>query len=127
MMTLKLFTLILASVSLSAIAQIILRFGMTGERVKYVLNSTDESGLNTIFTILTNPYIISGLLLYAFGAVMWLFVLGKLEVSMAYPYVGLGFILTMIFGWGLLGESISLVRMCGTLLIALGVVLISYS
>jgi len=127
MMTLKLFTLILASVSLSAIAQIILKFGMTGERVKYVLNNTEVSGLNTIFTILTNPYVFSGLLLYAFGAVMWLFVLGKLEVSMAYPYVGLGFILTMIFGWGLLGESITLVRICGTFLIALGVVLISYS
>lgn len=51
--------------------------------------------------------------------------LARLDVSMAYPFVGLGFILTMLLVFFVLGESLSTMRIVGTLLITAGVVLVS--
>ena len=48
-----------------------------------------------------------------------------MDVSFAYPFVGIGFILTMLMGWLALGDLMSPSRVVGTLLIAAGVVLIA--
>ena len=48
-------------------------------------------------------------------------------LSMAYPFVGLGFVMTMLLGWAFLNEDIGLLRIVGTLLIVAGVVLVSRS
>jgi drug/metabolite transporter (DMT)-like permease len=49
----------------------------------------------------------------------------KVEVSMAYPFVGLGFIVTMILGKYIMGDTITATRVVGALLISIGVVLVS--
>jgi len=63
-------------------------------------------------------------MLYGLGAVVWLGVLSKWEVSKAYPLVGLGFAMTAVVGM-LLGEQVSLLRFAGVALICSGVVLIA--
>jgi drug/metabolite transporter (DMT)-like permease len=65
--------------------------------------------------------------LYVGGALVWLVVLTRVEVSLAYPFVAMGFVLTLILGWWLQGDSIGLMRVAGTLLIAAGVVLVARS
>ena len=74
-----------------------------------------------------NPFVVGGLALYALGAVVWLAVLAKVDVSAAYPFVGLGFILTMVMGYWFFGEPLSTNRVLGTLLIVSGVVLVARS
>ncbi len=120
----KIFFLILISVSLSALAQITLKAGMSGERVQTALS---RGGFEMALAIATNAYVIGGLLLYALGAVLWLFVLARLDVSFAYPFVGIGFLLTMLFGVLLLGEPLNLNRILGTILVAVGIVFVSRS
>ena len=71
--------------------------------------------------------ILLGLALYGIGALLWLFVLGRAPLSLAYPFVGIGFILTMLAGAFWLNESISVARVVGTLLIAVGCVLVARS
>jgi drug/metabolite transporter (DMT)-like permease len=109
--------LILTSVAMSAIAQLLLKIGVGGAR---------SSGGLTIATLFS-PYVVGGLALYGFGAIVWLSVLARLPLSAAYPFVGLGFIITMGLGALLLGESLSVMRVAGTLLIALGCVCVSRS
>jgi drug/metabolite transporter (DMT)-like permease len=65
--------------------------------------------------------------MYVLGAGLWLLVLSKVDVSLAYPFVGLGFIMTMLLGWLFLHEGVGVERIIGTLLIAGGVVLVSRS
>lgn len=120
----KIFLLILISVSLSALAQITLKAGMSGERVQAALS---RGGLEMAWAIAGNIYVASGLLLYALGAVLWLLVLARLDVSFAYPFVGMGFLLTMLFGVFLLGESLNANRILGTLLVAVGIIFVSRS
>lgn len=120
-MTVRLFLLILASVSLSALAQLALKIGTTAAGGRATGIGGEIGGLAQ------SPMIILGLGLYGIGALLWLFVLGRAPLSLAYPFVGIGFILTMLAGAFWLDESLSLARISGTLLIAIGCVLVARS
>lgn len=121
-MTLRLFSLILVSVSLSALAQLALKMGTTAAANARTAGVGSEVG-----GLIQSPMVLAGLGLYGIGALLWLFVLGRAPLSLAYPFVGMGFILTMLAGILCLGESVSTARVGGTLLIALGCVLVARS
>lgn len=124
-MKLQLFFLIVFSVAMSSVAQIFLKIGMSRPQMQGVL--VQGSHIDIATNILTNWQVISGLGLYFIGALVWLLVLAQVDVSFAYPFVGLGFIFTMILGAIVLSETISLPRLIGTLFVVLGVVLVSQS
>lgn len=111
-------TLLLAVVSIliSVAAQFSLKAGMSGVKA-----GLEPAGL---FAIFTNKFVLLGFALYGLGAVVWLGVLSKWEVSKAYPLVGLGFAMTAVVGM-LIGEQVSLLRLGGVALICTGVVLIA--
>lgn len=115
--------LIVANVAMTSFAQIVLKAGMTSPEVIRALGG--EGRLSTVVTVLLNPWVVIGLFLYGGAALVWLLVLSRVEVSLAYPFVGLGFVVTMLLAWALLGESFSVTRIAGTLLIAAGVVVIA--
>lgn len=123
-MTIKLFLLIITSVCISAFAQISLKTGMSGPHIQSALDG-DTSWGELFLPIFGNSYVLGGLVMYGLGAILWLLVLARLDVSMAYPFMGLGFILTMLLGFFLLGETISIFRVIGTLFVVAGVTLIS--
>ena len=59
------------------------------------------------------------------SAVAWLWVLSRLDVSLAYPLVSLGFVFTFALGIGWLGEPFSWQRLAGCGLIVAGVLLLA--
>src|SRR5690606_29088520 len=121
----KIVALILTSVSLSALAQLVLKFGMSGARVQQVL--AGDSLAASLAAVATDGRVLLGLFLYGVGAILWLWVLARTDLSFAYPFVGLGFVLTMLFGFVFLGEPVGLAGVAGTVLIVGGVVLVSQS
>ncbi|WP_337828792.1 hypothetical protein [Pseudonocardia sp. TMWB2A] len=130
-MTFRLFLLIVASVSLSALAQLALKIGTSAAKSGAsgaASASASGAGLGgEMGALLQSPMVYVGLGLYGFGALLWLFVLGRAPLSLAYPFVGMGFILTMAAGSLYLGEHLSAGRLIGTLLIAAGCVLVARS
>ncbi len=114
--------LILFSVSLSVLAQILLKQGMSNPNVHDSFNYGLTAGVTTV---LTNLFVLGGLLSYVSSAAIWLGVLAKVDVSKAYPFVGLGFIGTMLFAYWFLNEPLTINKAAGTLLILFGVILIS--
>lgn len=122
----QILVLIVASVALSATAQIAFKIGMSKQPVQAAM-ADPSNWARLLLEIVTQPQILTGLFCYGFGTLMWLFVLARVDVSVAYPFVGLGFILTMLLGGIVLGEQIGVVRVLGTLLIVFGIVLISRS
>lgn len=106
------------SIAISVSAQFSLKAGMSSAGVKAVL--AQPFGLQTIQTVLFNKFVLGGFVLYGVGAVVWLAVLSKWDVSKAYPLVGLGFVLTVVVGY-LLGEQVSMSRVVGVTLICAGV------
>src|SRR5258708_11131880 len=116
---------LLASVALSAIAQVCLKAGMIGSGVQSAM--AGGSTLQVARTVATSVPVVGGLALYGLGAVLWLFVLSKVELSQAYPFVGLSFIVTTGMGALLLHEAMTAGLAAGTLLVVVGVVLVSRS
>jgi drug/metabolite transporter (DMT)-like permease len=115
--------LILLCVGLSAIAQITLKAGMSSAKVIAAMAGGD--GLAATMTVATEPLVVGGLMLYGIGAVAWLLVLSKVDVSTAYPFIGIGFIVTTALAAMLLGEHVGMMRWVGTLLVAGGVYLVA--
>lgn len=116
----SLFLLILTSVAMSAVAQMLLKMGVASVRAA-------DDLFGTVMAYALSPFIIGGFALYGLGAVLWLFVLARLPLSVAYPFVGLGFIFTMLIGVLIFQEQASPLRIGGTLLIAMGCVLVARS
>lgn len=115
--------LILFSVACSSVAQLALKIGMSSPVVAQMLN---RGGWTQIaLAIGLNPWVIGGLSLYFFGALVWLLVLAKVELSFAYPFVGLGFIMTMLLGRFVLGDELGLQRILGTFVVVVGVLMIA--
>jgi len=122
-MTINTLILIFISVSFSVSAQILLKYGMSSTAVQMVMGSEPSK---VIFVILGNMSVLSGLFAYVVSAAIWLFVLSKIDVSKAYPFVGLGFISTMIFASIFLNKPLNSGKVAGTILVAIGVILISH-
>ena len=126
-MTSLVFALIVVSVSLSALAQMSLKAGMAAVAgaAGSGLAPGVAGGLASVLAALTQPYVLLGLGLYGLGAFVWLLVLARLDVSLAYPFVALGFIVVMVLGALWFGEPITPTKLAGTALVGLGVWLIA--
>lgn len=122
-MSIQLVSYILISVTLSALAQIAMKFGMSQPGVQSALGQTDA--LRIAWSVGTSPGVVGGVSLYVLSVFFWLWVLSKVDVSQAYPFVSLGFLLTMVFAYLILGESLNPAKVIGTLLVCGGVFLVA--
>ncbi|MBO6899319.1 MAG: EamA family transporter [Shimia sp.] len=118
-MTAWLVLLMSFSVGLSAMAQTLFKFG-----VSQVQFTPQMSLISKAASMLLSPYVLTGIGLYALGTVAWLFALKKLDLSAAYPFVALSFILVAFLSFAVLGEPPSKTRLLGTSFIVLGLVFI---
>lgn len=115
--------LILVSVILNCSAQILMRKGM-------LVNGEVKGMENLIAAIphmLTNLYLWGAMICYAVSIVIWMVVLSKVEVSYAYPFLSIGYVLSAVVGYFWFAESITPIRVVGIIVICVGVVLISRS
>jgi len=113
--------LILLSGVLAVSGQFILKLGMAS--VGPMTLGVDT--LATVVPAVVNPLVVLGLLVYVSGTFFWLLVLSRVDLSYAYPFASLNYIVVLLGSWLLLGEQLSLVRMVGVLSICLGVWAIS--
>ncbi|MBN8832233.1 MAG: EamA family transporter [Sphingomonadales bacterium] len=119
----SIYPLILLSVAISAFAQIALKAGMASASVQRAI--ADGTPVTMLLGIALNPFVLFGLFLYFSSAAVWLFVLSRVQVSFAYPFVALGFVLTALFGRFFFQDTFSTAKIAGTLLIMAGVVVMA--
>ena len=75
--------------------------------------------------IISSGFVIGGFLAYAVSAALWIVILSRAELSWAFPMVSLSYVLTAILSPVLLGESFSVQRFVGIIVICLGVYIVS--
>lgn len=117
-------SLALISIAMSVAAQFSLKHAMSSAPVRAVLS--ESIGMKSIWVLVSTPSLLLGFALYGMGAVVWLAVLARWDVSKAYPLVGLGFVMTAVVGWWI-GENMSPMRAGGVALICIGVWLVGRS
>lgn len=120
-MTLATFFLALFSVSLNACAQIVLRKAMLAHGAVPPIGEP----VALVWWLTTNVYLWLGLACYAFSIGLWLVVLSRAEVSVAYPMLSIGYIIAAVLSFLLLGEAIGPAKIGGIGLICIGVLLIT--
>jgi drug/metabolite transporter (DMT)-like permease len=80
-----------------------------------------------VWRLATNPFVVIGLAVYMGGTLFWLTALSRVDLSYAYPFASLSYLVMLVAAWRLFGEDISALRILGSLVIMLGVFLISRS
>jgi multidrug transporter EmrE-like cation transporter len=123
-MTLATFALILTGVLLNAGAQLLLKAGVTplGE-----LSVGLHNLLPTTIKVLTQWPILAGMVCYVVSLGVWIVGLSRVEVSIAYPMLSMGYVVNALLAWWLFGEALGPMRWAGLFLILAGVVVIARS
>lgn len=118
------FALVIFGVMLNAAAQLLLKAGTRS------IGQFDFSVANIWpvgWSLATNPYIFGGLSCYVVSVVVWILALSRVEVSIAYPMLSLGYIVNAFFAWWLFGEAVTPMRLVGMGIIIIGVYLVAKS
>ena len=75
--------------------------------------------------LLLNPWIISGLCAGFLAMLCWLAAMTKFELSYAYPFMSLAFVLVLILSALLFHESVTIPKVLGLMLVVAGIVITS--
>ncbi len=118
-------TLALTSIGMGAVAQVLLKLGMSGPGVRGAIESGGAWAVAR--SVAFSPGVLGGLALYFISTMFWLSVLSRAELSQAYPFVGLSFVLTAVMGYFLFHDAMTAWRVAGITLIVAGVVLVGRS
>ncbi|MEM5341567.1 SMR family transporter [Paraburkholderia azotifigens] len=115
---------ILAGVALNATAQLLLKAGTNAiGHFEFTLSNIIPIG----WRIATQLPIIGGLACYVLSVVVWIVGLSRVDVSIAYPMLSLGYVVNAFAAWYLFGEVLSAQRLIGIGVILAGVVLVARS
>lgn len=100
--------------------QFLWKFGMMGKETSF-------SSIGGIIKLMLSPYILTGLTMYGFATVLWLFILTRVPLSVAYPLQSVAYVFAVFGAFYIFNEPLSLTKIVGVLLIMVGVSLIGFS
>ena len=120
----KYIPLILFTVLTNFLSQILLKKGMS----EINLGSLNSGNVLTALpSILFNIFVIGGLLVMVVSMASHLLVLSKVDISFAYPFLGLSFVLIALWGHYALAEPFNAYKIAGVAFIVCGVALVAKS
>ncbi|WP_336056708.1 EamA family transporter [Nitratireductor sp. CH_MIT9313-5] len=120
----KFLPFILFTVLTNAAAQLMLKHGMM------TMGPISFAGVNPILKILQivfSPWIFAGLSVFVISMASHLYVLSKVELSFAYPFLSLAYVAVAVFAYFVFREDLNAYRIAGIALICVGTVLIAQS
>ncbi|HYH09783.1 MAG TPA: EamA family transporter [Thermoanaerobaculia bacterium] len=86
------------------------------------LPATWEERFAYLLRVAVNPYFISCFLAASLAAVCWIVALSGLELSRAYPFMSLNFVLVLLLSGAVFQEAVTPAKIAGVALIVLGVI-----
>jgi len=115
------FLLIFVNVLLTVIGHLMLKHGMSQVGRVNSISMLPSIASRAVF----NPFVVFGLLIFLMTSGLWLIVLSRVKLSLAYPMLSISYILAMFFSWLLFKEHIPWLRIMGAFIICIGVSLVS--
>ncbi len=121
---LKYIPFILFTVMTNAAAQLMLKHGMSS----YAQFSLISGNVPLkILQIVFSPWVFAGLVMFVVSTLSHLFVLSKVELSFAYPFLSLAYVAVTLFAFFVFHEDVNAWRVAGLAFICVGTVLIAQS
>lgn len=123
-MTWAAFALVLTGVLLNAVAQLALKASVSETGM---INLDLQSLLSSAGSLASNLWLWLGLICYAISVVVWILALSRVDVSIAYPMLSIGYIVNAVAAWHLFDEPMSLGKIAGIGIIIVGVYILARS
>ncbi|MDM0075116.1 SMR family transporter [Variovorax sp. J2P1-59] len=124
-MNLSTFSIIFAGVMLNSVAQLLLKAGAR------TLGSISMASVTSLFSAVLaaaiQPWILLGLVCYGISVGLWVVALTRVDVSVAYPMLSMGYVVAALLAWQFFGEALTPGRVLGIAIILVGVVVLSRS
>ncbi len=118
------FSLLMLGVLLNAGAQLLLKAGTNA------IGHFEFSSANIVpvgMKLALEPHILGGVGCYVVSLVVWIMGLSRVEVSIAYPMLSVGYVINALAAWYLFGESLTAQKLVGIGFIIAGVFLVTRS
>ena len=108
----------LLSVFTTIAGQLLLKKATSSQRLNF-----DTSNLvPSLMALATNPFLLAWILFAGVSAGLWIYVLSRFELSLAFPIsTTLSYILILVLSWWLFGEQMSVMRWIGIGLMCVGI------
>ena len=123
-MNLVSFLLIITGVLLNAFAQLALKASV---RDMGAIQLSLSGSLPVAVRLAGEPWLWVGLGCYGVSVVVWILALSRVDVTIAYPMLSLGYVVNALAAWALFGEVMSVSRVLGIGIIILGVLVLARS
>ena len=123
-MTKNILLLLIAPV-LAATGQTLLKIGTT--KASNLNFSSFKEIFNSFMKLMFVPEFTIAIPIYVVSFILWVYLLSRNDLSFAYPFLSLAYVIVFIFSWVFLSEDISFMRWTGAFLITLGVCIIGMS
>ncbi len=107
-----------ASIALSVLGQFLMKSGMTQ------VGPLDGVAPGAVIRMFTNLRVLLGFVTYGLSSLLYLTAISKLDLSVAYPMLGLGYVAVVLVSWLFLREPVTALRWVGVALIISGVWLV---
>ena len=114
----------MAGVMLNAGAQLLLKAGTNSIGV---FEFSRENILPVGWKLALEPHIVGGIACYVISVAVWIMALSRVEVSIAYPMLSVGYVVNALAAWYLFGEAVTPMRMLGIGVIIVGVYMVARS
>ena len=124
MMNINAFGYLITGILLNATAQFLLKKGTMaiGE-----IHLNASNWFSTGMQLALQWPIIAGIACYGISLIVWIIGLSRVDVTIAYPMLSLGYVVTAIAAWYFLGEVMSMQRILAIGVIIAGVALLMKS
>ena len=118
------FSLLMLGVFLNAMAQLLLKAGTNAVgQFEFSTGNIVPVGMK----LALEPHIMGGMACYVVSLVVWIMGLSRVDVSIAYPMLSVGYVLNAAAAWYLFGEAVGATRLAGIGIIIIGVYIVARS
>ena len=115
---------ILLTIFLTVYGQLVLKWRMS---MKGQLPSTFPDKIKFMFYAYLDPWVISGFGVAFLASITWAMAMTKFQLSQAYPFMSLSYILVFFMSVLFFNETVTLQKLIGYALIVSGIILLSLS
>jgi len=112
---------ILLSIALGVVSQLIVKWKMSS--VSLDTAETFIGKLMIAVNMLLDPFIILAMIFTFLAGLIWMMAMTKVELSYAYPFTSLGFILVLVFSAYFFQENMTNEKILGSILIMIGIII----
>ena len=118
------YTYIIGTIAFTVYGQLILKW-----RISHLANWPSSSFEKFVFLLkaIWDPFILSGLFAAFVASLFWMLAMTKFQLSFAYPFTSLSFVLVFIFSSLLFHEAVTWQKVLGLMIIIIGIMISSQS